>query len=79
MFSVLQVLVDGADTAVPFRTGRITVKQIGSVLHQLRSEQHGFTLTFTPHSNEFMLNMDITMETNTTGLCGKYSPVTLRL
>ncbi|XP_056621756.1 von Willebrand factor [Triplophysa dalaica] len=69
----MKVLVDGVDTAVPFRTGRITVTQIGSILHQLRSEQHGFTLTFTPHSNEFMLNMDITMETNTTGLCGSCS------
>lgn len=73
VFSVLQVTVGGVITAVPFRSEGVTVTQIGAILHQLRSEQHGFTLTFTPHSNEFMLNMDITMKPNTTGLCGKYT------
>lgn len=73
MFSVFQVTVGGVFTAVPFRTQGVTVTQIGAILHQLRSEQHGFTLTFTPHSNEFMINMDISMKPNTTGVCGKYS------
>uniref|UniRef100_A0A672PHD4 von Willebrand factor n=1 Tax=Sinocyclocheilus grahami TaxID=75366 RepID=A0A672PHD4_SINGR len=69
----MKVTVGGVITAVPFRSEGVTVTQIGAILHQLRSEQHGFTLTFTPHSNEFMVNMDITMKPNTTGLCGSCS------
>uniref|UniRef100_A0A9J8CX21 von Willebrand factor n=1 Tax=Cyprinus carpio carpio TaxID=630221 RepID=A0A9J8CX21_CYPCA len=69
----MKVTVDGVITAVPFRSEGVTVTQIGAILHQLRSEQHGFTLTFTPHSNEFMVNMDISMKPNTTGLCGSCS------
>uniref|UniRef100_A0A8C2F5D3 von Willebrand factor n=1 Tax=Cyprinus carpio TaxID=7962 RepID=A0A8C2F5D3_CYPCA len=69
----MKVTVGGVITAVPFRSEGVTVTQIGAILHQLRSEQHGFTLTFTPHSNEFMVNMDISMKPNTTGLCGSCS------
>ncbi|TRZ00882.1 hypothetical protein DNTS_015616, partial [Danionella cerebrum] len=67
------VTVGGVLTPVPIRIEGVTVTQIGAILHQLRSEQHGFTLTFTPHSNEFMLNMDIGMSANTSGLCGSCS------
>ncbi|XP_056092012.1 von Willebrand factor [Rhinichthys klamathensis goyatoka] len=69
----MKVTVGGVFTAVPFRIQGVTVTQIGAILHQLRSEQHGFTLTFTPHSNEFMINMDISMKPNTTGVCGSCS------
>ncbi|XP_066540767.1 von Willebrand factor [Hoplias malabaricus] len=69
----MKVTVDGAVTAVPFRQAGISVTQIGALLHQLRSEKHGFTLTFTPHSNEFTINMDLTMITKTTGICGSCS------
>uniref|UniRef100_A0A8B9JXB1 von Willebrand factor n=1 Tax=Astyanax mexicanus TaxID=7994 RepID=A0A8B9JXB1_ASTMX len=68
----MKVTVDGAVTAVPFRRGGVSVTQIGALLHQLRSETQGFTLTFTPHSNEFTISLDLTMITNTstTGICG---------
>ncbi|KAG9272994.1 von Willebrand factor isoform X1 [Astyanax mexicanus] len=71
----MKVTVDGAVTAVPFRRGGVSVTQIGALLHQLRSETQGFTLTFTPHSNEFTISLDLTMITNTstTGICGSCS------
>uniref|UniRef100_A0A8B9JSV2 von Willebrand factor n=1 Tax=Astyanax mexicanus TaxID=7994 RepID=A0A8B9JSV2_ASTMX len=71
----MKVTVDGAVTAVPFRRGGVSVTQIGALLHQLRSETQGFTLTFTPHSNEFTISLDLTMITNTstTGICGTYT------
>uniref|UniRef100_A0A3B4EJ56 von Willebrand factor n=1 Tax=Pygocentrus nattereri TaxID=42514 RepID=A0A3B4EJ56_PYGNA len=69
----MKVTVDGVITAVPFRRGGISVTQIGALLHQLRSETHGFTLTFTPHSNEFTISLDLTMITKTTGICGSCS------
>ncbi|KAF7699418.1 hypothetical protein HF521_004160 [Silurus meridionalis] len=69
----MKVTVDGVVTPVPFRRGSVAVTQIGSMLHQLRSETHGFTLSFTPHSNEFTINLDITMTTSTTGICGSCS------
>ncbi|XP_053356531.1 von Willebrand factor [Clarias gariepinus] len=69
----MKVTVDGEVTPVPFRRGGVAVTQIGSLLHQLRSEKHGFTLSFTPHSNEFTISLDITMATNTTGICGSCS------
>lgn len=67
----MQVTVDGVVTPVPFRRGGVAVTQIGALLHQLRSEKHGFTLSFTPHSNEFTVNLDVTMTTSTTGICGR--------
>ncbi|XP_062861316.1 von Willebrand factor [Trichomycterus rosablanca] len=69
----MKVTVDGVVTAVPFRQGGLAVTQIGALLHQLRSERHGFTLSFTPHSNEFTITMDLTVITNTTGICGSCS------
>ncbi|XP_053533763.1 von Willebrand factor [Ictalurus punctatus] len=69
----MKVTVDGVVTPVPFRRGGVAVSQIGALLHQLRSEKHGFTLSFTPHSNEFTISLDVTMATRTTGICGSCS------
>ncbi|KAK1784997.1 hypothetical protein P4O66_018435, partial [Electrophorus voltai] len=75
----MKVAVNGVATAVPFRQGGVAVTQIGALLHQLRSERHGFTLTFTPHSNEFTISLDLSMMTNTTGICGSCSDQTDQL
>ncbi|MCJ8733665.1 hypothetical protein PDJAM_G00226260 [Pangasius djambal] len=69
----MKVTVDDVVTPVPFRRGGVAVTQIGALLHQLRSEKHGFTLSFTPHSNEFIISLDVTMATSTTGICGSCS------
>ncbi|XP_030646283.1 von Willebrand factor [Chanos chanos] len=67
----MKVTVGGVVTPAPFQLGGVSVTLIGALLHQLKSEYHNFTLTFTPHSNEFTITMDTSATTKTTtGICG---------
>ncbi|KAI2653383.1 von Willebrand factor [Labeo rohita] len=71
----MKVTVDGVITAVPFRSEGVTVTQIGAILHQLRSEQHGFTLTFTPHSNDVTTDPDVYLKGWALGECVQHQVV----
>ncbi|XP_064199356.1 von Willebrand factor isoform X1 [Anguilla rostrata] len=67
----MRVTIDGIENQAPFRTHGVEVTQYGAVMHQLKVEELGYLVAFTPQSNEFTIQLSPTMVNNrTTGLCG---------
>lgn len=70
---LVQVTIDGIKNSAPFRTHGVEVTQYGAVMHQLKVEELGYLVAFTPQSNEFTIQLSPTMVNNrTSGLCGMF-------
>ncbi|KAG7456027.1 hypothetical protein MATL_G00247310 [Megalops atlanticus] len=67
----MTVTINGIKNLPPFRTHGVEVTQYGAVMHQLKVEELGYIVAFTPQNNEFTIQLSPTMVSNrTSGLCG---------
>lgn len=70
MCLIVQVTIDGEETALPRQYAGLQLVSYGGVMLQLKSEPD-YLLSFTPQSNEFTITVpsSATMG-HTAGLCG---------
>lgn len=71
LHSDMEVTVNGRLVPVPYVGGNMEVNIYGSIMYEVRFNQLGHIITFTPRNNEFQLQLSPkTLASKTPGLCG---------